>query len=426
MDALILFEACLQGRINHLSRRPYDRERLGLIQSGNVFIYEEYSSGIKRWTDGRHWSPSRVLGNFLVYRELRTAFLPGMTRKVMRPRRAPYSERRGSSDGQTDAEYALIGPLVDSYPFKPCGLVKKIIRVVLNGVPHHLVAYYTLEDVESGRLTRPSWDSTFCNIIPRPELVFQEGFRVPVDQEKDLMSEGSEWYSECLPLGAGDGVMPSNGGGSGGGSSIDMLYGSYADSAYAESAASRRPSLATISLDSSNSSSNHGHDLGAAADGFYTHGFYKSESHTPQFASMHHHSSVTNSPVGDGAPPPPPSNYYPLVLPTGVEPPPPPSSLVPFPSRQGVVGGHHQQQQHHHHQNQHHHQPRHHQHYSAADENLLAAHVAGQQQQQHHGSMPAYTAGYPICGGLGAPIYGDIQSAHGGQVFDLAYSVTVG
>ncbi|KAL1853895.1 hypothetical protein VTK73DRAFT_8875 [Phialemonium thermophilum] len=211
MDALVLFEACLQGRINHLSRRPYDRERLGLIQSGNVFVYEEYSSGIKRWTDGRHWSPSRVLGNFLVYRELRSAFLPGMTRKVMRPRRAPHSDRRGSSDGQSDAEYALIGPLVDSYPFKPGGLVKKIIRVVLNGVPHHLVAYYTVEDIESGRLLRPSWDPTFSNIIPRPELVFQEGFRVPVDQEKDMLSDGGEVYPEyhqMMMVRGGDNAIP--------------------------------------------------------------------------------------------------------------------------------------------------------------------------------------------------------------------------
>ncbi|CAO3597762.1 unnamed protein product [Absidia cylindrospora] len=26
--------------------------------------------GIKRWTDGLVWSPSRIFGNFLIYREL--------------------------------------------------------------------------------------------------------------------------------------------------------------------------------------------------------------------------------------------------------------------------------------------------------------------------------------------------------------------
>jgi hypothetical protein len=68
-DALILFEACLSGHLNHVPRRPHDRERNSLIRSGCVFIYEENASGIKRWTDGVTWSPSRILGNFLVYRE---------------------------------------------------------------------------------------------------------------------------------------------------------------------------------------------------------------------------------------------------------------------------------------------------------------------------------------------------------------------
>jgi hypothetical protein len=76
-DALILFEACLSGAVNHVARRPHDRERTSLIKSGNVFIYEEHSSGIKRWTDGVPWSPSRILGNFLVYRELERPFPPG-------------------------------------------------------------------------------------------------------------------------------------------------------------------------------------------------------------------------------------------------------------------------------------------------------------------------------------------------------------
>jgi hypothetical protein len=34
-----------------------------------VSVHEE-ETGIKRWTDGLSWSPSRTLDNFLVYREL--------------------------------------------------------------------------------------------------------------------------------------------------------------------------------------------------------------------------------------------------------------------------------------------------------------------------------------------------------------------
>ncbi len=40
-----------------------------MIASGAVFVFDEDESGIKRWTDGFFWSPSRILGNFLLYRE---------------------------------------------------------------------------------------------------------------------------------------------------------------------------------------------------------------------------------------------------------------------------------------------------------------------------------------------------------------------
>jgi hypothetical protein len=49
----------------------YDARRLNdpekpMIHSGAVFLFDEHESGIKRWTDGIVWSPSRILGNFLV------------------------------------------------------------------------------------------------------------------------------------------------------------------------------------------------------------------------------------------------------------------------------------------------------------------------------------------------------------------------
>ncbi|KAL1409616.1 Global transcription regulator sge1 [Vanrija albida] len=67
-DALLVFEAARRGMIPRVTRRLNDSER-NLVQSGSVFVYDEHESGIKRWTDGHSWSPSRILANFLVYRE---------------------------------------------------------------------------------------------------------------------------------------------------------------------------------------------------------------------------------------------------------------------------------------------------------------------------------------------------------------------
>ena len=213
VDALILFEACLSGNLHHVPRRPHDRERSDLIQSGRVFIYEENASGIKRWTDGVPWSPSRILGNFLVYRELIKPFPPGeKKRATKRGKRAtkpgePYPRQsidngtgspfspvtpttpggfRGPESYDRETERSLIGSLVDSYGFKNDGLVKKTMSVNVNGVHHHLVSYYKVEDVLAGTLTTPSQSAQLRNIKPRHELTSRQNFRAPLNEEDNL------------------------------------------------------------------------------------------------------------------------------------------------------------------------------------------------------------------------------------------------
>ena len=210
-DALVLFEACLNGTLHHVPRRPHDRERSSLIKSGYVFIYEENASGIKRWTDGVPWSPSRILGNFLVYRELVKPFPPGEKKRAQkRPKNArpakqgePYP-RRASGEEQpspvsatrTDANFdsreserSLIGSLVDSYGFKEGGLVKKTMSVTLHGIHHHLVSYYRIEDVLEGTLQPPSKDQKLENIEPRHELMARQNFRAPLDDPDMSMQD---------------------------------------------------------------------------------------------------------------------------------------------------------------------------------------------------------------------------------------------
>lgn len=99
-DALIILEACLQGKLSHIPRRPHDRERPQIIVGGNVFIYEENASGIKRWTDGVTWSPSRIMGNFLVYRELSEPFPAGEKKKAKK-------RKRGSEDTEQIANQGM-------------------------------------------------------------------------------------------------------------------------------------------------------------------------------------------------------------------------------------------------------------------------------------------------------------------------------
>lgn len=71
-DAFLVFEACLSGMLSKVPKRLDDQERKK-IRSGSIFVFDEHSSKIKRWTDGRLWSPSRILGMSIIVMSLAKA-----------------------------------------------------------------------------------------------------------------------------------------------------------------------------------------------------------------------------------------------------------------------------------------------------------------------------------------------------------------
>lgn len=204
-DALLVFEACFNGTLSHTFRRPHDRERNQLIVSGNVFVYEEATSGIKRWTDGIPWSPSRILTNFLIYRQLNSPFPPGEKKRATKrsqrpikpgdsypnsnnttpttddhrsqfPPHSPTDSARKEESPEKDANRGLVGSLVDSYEFKENGLLKKTMTVTVQNVQHHLVSYYSLEDAKHG-LKTPREDPRLKDQQIRDSLINQPKFK---------------------------------------------------------------------------------------------------------------------------------------------------------------------------------------------------------------------------------------------------------
>ncbi|KAI8611800.1 Gti1/Pac2 family-domain-containing protein [Chytriomyces sp. MP71] len=71
MDALLLIEACIDGALFPLNVTPVDLSRVR-IRSGTVLVFAENNnhSMMVRWRDGERWSPSRIHGQFLLYREV--------------------------------------------------------------------------------------------------------------------------------------------------------------------------------------------------------------------------------------------------------------------------------------------------------------------------------------------------------------------
>ncbi|KAI9269807.1 Gti1/Pac2 family-domain-containing protein [Sporodiniella umbellata] len=175
-DVLLVFEGCRRGLLPRICRRLQERERK-LIRSGSIFVFDERESGIKRWTDGRVWSPSRILGNFLIYRELDKKS-PGDRRLSAS---TSGSGRSFSLDGSIDRqkEKQLIGSLSDSYKFKEEGLIKKTMSISVNGVAQHLISYYNPREVLENRLQLPSTVPELASLEISPELLVKQNFRVP-------------------------------------------------------------------------------------------------------------------------------------------------------------------------------------------------------------------------------------------------------
>eukprot|EP00834_Sanchytrium_tribonematis_P000382 NODE_7_length_67686_cov_1.621421.p28 type:complete len:256 gc:universal NODE_7_length_67686_cov_1.621421:24057-23290(-) len=67
-DGILLIESARMGQIQKVNHRLAQQEH-GLVQSGSIFVWNEAEVNIRRWTDGRNWSNSRLKGRFLIYKE---------------------------------------------------------------------------------------------------------------------------------------------------------------------------------------------------------------------------------------------------------------------------------------------------------------------------------------------------------------------
>jgi hypothetical protein len=152
--------------------RLNSQERTSVVKSGSIFVYEEAMSGIKRWTDGLTWSPSRILGNFLIYRELDGCLASKENKRKPQVRDRVYKAGQNkdrlkgthcrpshltlpATRDTDELRRSIVGSLINSYTFKTGGLVKKAISVTVSEVAFHLVSYYAIEDIVHERLSTP-------------------------------------------------------------------------------------------------------------------------------------------------------------------------------------------------------------------------------------------------------------------------------
>ncbi|KAI5305972.1 hypothetical protein KEM56_002703 [Ascosphaera pollenicola] len=201
-DAIILFEACRLGLLPRVQRRLSEKERQS-IRSGSVFVWDEREAGMRRWTDGKSWSASRVSGSFLTYREMEGK-RGGHTG---RGGRTPDS--KGSDNDHDDGEE---GP--DGYRYKPDGLMKQSFSITTSGGQHlHLISYYARSHPTAQGLKQPSTDPTLSHIRPQkglyPESSVNDQQNLPAVTRGPMPGAGYAVAPMTLPpFGRGGAVTP--------------------------------------------------------------------------------------------------------------------------------------------------------------------------------------------------------------------------
>ncbi|KAJ4292969.1 Gluconate transport-inducing protein [Collariella sp. IMI 366227] len=165
-DAIKLFEACRLGLLPRVQRRLSEKERQQ-IRSGSVFVWDEREAGMRRWTDGKSWSASRVSGSFLTYREMEgkrggNGLSAGSGRRGTG--KTPESGR-GSDEDHSSGE-------PDGYKYKLDGLMKQSFSITNSAGQHlHLIAYYSRNSTDDLQL--PSMDPALRHIVP-PKGMYPE------------------------------------------------------------------------------------------------------------------------------------------------------------------------------------------------------------------------------------------------------------
>ncbi|ROW09893.1 hypothetical protein VPNG_06256 [Cytospora leucostoma] len=157
-DAIKLFEACRVGLLPRVQRRLSEKERQS-IRSGSVFVWDEREAGMRRWTDGKSWSASRVSGSFLTYREMEGKRGGGFGTSRRSAGKTPDSGGGSDVDGD-DGE-------PDGYRYKADGLMKQSFSITTSQGQHlHLISYYSRPHPNEPELSQPSTDPSLRHIVP--------------------------------------------------------------------------------------------------------------------------------------------------------------------------------------------------------------------------------------------------------------------
>ena len=118
-DAELIVHSVRLGLFKPTEKRLSKEERDSL-STGSIYCFVESEYGMKRWTDGRIWSPSKVFNEFLVYKEVPKHLSKSSLKKIPK-------EKRVKTKFSTSRSLEFF---------------KKTISIPFDGKTYHIISYY--------------------------------------------------------------------------------------------------------------------------------------------------------------------------------------------------------------------------------------------------------------------------------------------
>lgn len=151
-EAILMVHASRLGYITPITQRLKVEER-GNLRSGDIFVFVETDNGIKRWTDGKIWSPSKINGQFLLYKEV-----PRHLSKSAIKKRSLQKDQLVKLQKEIKEEDKL-------------GLHKKTISIVHEDKTYHVIAYYRPIFSKETLINIPFFNRIDYSLRKYPELI---------------------------------------------------------------------------------------------------------------------------------------------------------------------------------------------------------------------------------------------------------------
>jgi len=184
-EAALVMHAARLGFLELRTKRLSNDER-DQIESGAIFCFIESESGLKRWTDGRIWSPSKICGEFLVYQEV-----PHYLSK--------NSIKKRHNDRRNDQEALRV-------PKRECiidrtTMHKKTICIKNENNSYHIVAYFRPIFVNASLMDMPFFQKLSKALNLFPILKTNQYLAENLERERRFFEELQiEEESECVSI----------------------------------------------------------------------------------------------------------------------------------------------------------------------------------------------------------------------------------